>query len=224
MQPLYNVGESTAFGHVPSDFTVVSVEQSERDDGSVSETMVDSGGNVSIMLRQPQDVEYRPIPQPEHKGGVLVPYTYVKSTVQTALPEAEWADVSGDDCDYWRLLCDYWEPTYDLSICEHDVVWRQDVTEAFANCPELWCAFSYDDHSPEDAEAWANMLGCTRFRKELITAVPNAVKDVEERFRDWHYLCDGLGRNLRAAGYTHHWHGPSVVHDHDESTVIVATD
>ena len=92
------------------------------------------------------------------------------------------------------------------------MVARQDVFQQFESCPEPWCVFSYSNHSAEDAEAWANMLGCTRFRKELIAAVPNALVEVEERWRDWHYTCDGIGANLRAAGYSHHWHGPPVFH------------
>lgn len=219
MQPLYNVGESTAFGYVPSAFTVVEVEQVERDDGVVVETMIDSGNNRTVMVRTPVDVEYHPMGHERH-GGVLIPYTVInESTKQAAPVDAEWADVSATDHDYWRLLCDLWEPSYDLKICEQDVVWRPDIDETFDACPEPWCAFPYDNHSPQDAEAWANMLGCTRFRKELMAAVPDALKSVEERFRDWHYLCDGIGKNLRAAGYTHHWHAPAVVHGAAERSV-----
>jgi hypothetical protein len=216
MQPLYKVGESTAFGFVPSGFIVVSDELFQREDGGYTERMVDSGDNYTSMDRGPEvDVSYHPVPHGPRHGGVLVAYTNVKPSVKLALPDGEYVDVSGSDFDYWRVMSDYWEPTYDLRVCEQDVVWRPDVLEAFARCPEPWCVFAYDDyHSPEDAEAWANMLGCTRFRKELIAAVPNAVSNVEERFRDWHYLCDGLGRNLREAGYTHHWHSPPVHHDH----------
>lgn len=56
------------------------------------------------------------------------------------------------------------------------------------------------------------MLGCTRFRKELIEAVPDALTSIPEDNWDWHNMCDGVGNNLRAAGYTHHWHTPPVEH------------
>jgi hypothetical protein len=215
MQPLYKIGESTAFGLVPSPFTVVSVEQEVAENGHVIERMVDSGDNLTVMDRGPEVHPVHATVHTERAGGIVVPYTRRQPDVEAALPpDAEWVDVSGSDFDYWRVLCDSWEPSFDLTLCEHDVVWRPDVSEAFDTCPEPWCVFPYDDHSPNDAEAWANMLGCTRFRKELIAAVPDAAHDVEERFRDWHYLCDGLGRILRAAGYTHHWHSPPVHHDH----------
>jgi hypothetical protein len=219
MQPLYNVGEDMAFGFVPTGNKVLRVEQIEID-GIFIEEVWDSWNGWTRMVRGPEvDVSYHAVDHLPRQGGVLVPYTRIKDSVNAALPDAEWVDVSGSDHDYWRVLCDYWEPSFDLSICEHDVVWRHDVTEAFDSCPEPWCVFPYDDHTPQDAEAWANMLGCTRYRKELIATLPNAVADVEERFRDWHYCCDGLGRNLRAAGYTHHWHSPPVVHDHGVGTV-----
>lgn len=216
MQPLYKVGESTAFGYVPSNFTVVSVEQTVLEEGNILERTVDSGNNITVMDRgMEQDVSYHPVDHPPRTEGVFAPYTYDRPSAVEALPDgAQRVNVSGSEYDYWRVFCDYWEPSYDLTIVEHDVVIRPDVLEAFNTCPEPWCAFPYDDHSPADAEAWANMLGCTRFRKEIIEALPATLKAVEERFRDWHYLCDGIGRILRTAGYTHHWHGPAVHHDH----------
>lgn len=61
-------------------------------------------------------------------------------------------------------------------------------------------------------EAWRNELGCTRFRAELIAAVPDAVSSIPTDGWDWHNLCDGLGGNLRRAGFSHHWHFPPVRH------------
>lgn len=215
MQPLYKIGENTAFGYLPSSFTVANIEQFVREDGGVTERMWDSGNNSTSMDRGPyrDDPEYHPIKHPPRNGGILAPHAAIleRASSRASLPEAtEFVDVSGDVGDYWRALCDYWQSDFDLKICEHDVIWRPDIDESFDSCPEPWCVFKYCEHSEGDAEAWANAIGCVRYRKELIADIPNAVVDVEPRFRDWHYLCDGLGQNLRKYGYMHHWHG--VVH------------
>jgi hypothetical protein len=69
-------------------------------------------------------------------------------------------------------------------------------------------------------ENWRNELGCTRFRAELIQAVPDALEGTPLGNNglpitwDWKNLCDGLGNNLRAAGATHHWHYPAAEHHH----------
>jgi hypothetical protein len=86
-------------------------------------------------------------------------------------------------------------------------------------------------------EAWANMLGCTRFRKELIAAAPDAVSSIPLEQRDWHNLCDSIAGNkvagvpaplrphsVRAAGYTHHWHLPPVRHDHGWTEIAIDWD
>ena len=75
-------------------------------------------------------------------------------------------------------------------------------------------------------EAWANALGLTRFRKEVIEACPDALTSIPEGRRSWHNVCDEIAGNkiagvdqptlrpgsLREAGFTHHWHGPAVGH------------
>jgi hypothetical protein len=78
---------------------------------------------------------------------------------------------------------------------------------------------------PECQEAWANMLGCTRFRAEVMEACPDALTSIPRELRDWHNLCDHLAgdktngapsplrpKSIRAAGFTHHWHRPEVGH------------
>lgn len=154
---------------------------------------------------------------------------------------AEWHDVSADDHAYWRLLVEAWEQAAadgsDLMILEHDVVCRPDVLEQFDTCPEPWCVVGYSDCChPEPwvdglgvehescREAWANMLGCTRFRSELMAACPDAVSSIPENLRGWWNLCDHIAGNkihgvtseqnplgIRTK-FTHHWHGPEVVH------------
>jgi hypothetical protein len=153
---------------------------------------------------------------------VVYPYTARHpSTLLGAPAGAEWHYVGQDDHAYWRLLGDLWAAGEAFLIVEHDVVCRPDVVEQVANCPEPWCAFPYDDMCHwECMEAWRNTLGCTRFSAEIIRAVPDAVTAIEGRYRDWHVLCDGLGRNLRRC-FTHHWHMPAVRHHHMSLAGIV---
>jgi hypothetical protein len=144
---------------------------------------------------------------------VLVPFTARHvDTLAGAPPDAEWVYVGETAHSYWECLSEYWERGEDLVIIEHDVVCRPDVSQAFASCLEPWCIFPYDNHDAAEAEAWRNMLGCTRFRRELVRAVPDAVSSIEPQHRDYHNVCDGIGNHLRAHGATHHWHSPAVVH------------
>ena len=148
---------------------------------------------------------------------VLVPFTARHSETVGGAPDgAEWVDVSADNLAYWRTLCDWWAAGEAFMVVEHDVVCRADVLVQFDACPEPWCAFPYDDMCHwECMEAWANTLGCTRFSAELMAAVPDALTSITRADHlDWHNVCDGLGGNLRAAGYTHHWHFPPVRHHH----------
>lgn len=147
---------------------------------------------------------------------VLIPHTARHlDTIAGAPAGAEWVDVSSDDQAYWRTLRDYWALDDDLLIVEHDIVCRPDCVEQVQSCPELWCPFAYDDMChPECMEAWRGALGCTRFRKELIAAVPDAVASIEERYRHWLYMGGALAVILTDAGFDHHWHEPAVHHHH----------
>ncbi len=129
--------------------------------------------------------------------------------------DATWIDVSASPVAYYAALSELWERGETFALLEHDVVCRRDVVQAFEECPEPWCAFGYSDICHESCmEAWSNTLGCTRFRKEIIEAVPDACKDMPKQFWDWHNTCDGLGSALRAAGFKHHWHFGWVEHHH----------
>jgi hypothetical protein len=126
-----------------------------------------------------------------------------------------WVDVSSSDLAYYGALYDMWLRGETFAILEHDVVCRPDVIEQFEECPEPWCAFGYADIChPRCMDAWANALGCVRFRKELVSEVPDALSAIPRDGWDWHNLCDGLGANLRAQNFTHHWHWPPVEHHH----------
>jgi hypothetical protein len=133
-------------------------------------------------------------------------------TLRGAPADAEWVYVGEDPHDYWRTLCSFWERGDDLTVIEHDIMCRPDVVEGFAACPKPWCLHKYSNHDAGDSEAWMNALGCTRFRKEIVLAVPDAVSNIEPQWRDWHNLCDGIGENLRAAQFRHHWHEGAVLH------------
>ena len=168
-------------------------------------------------------------PQPAGTGpfAVHIPYTRIDSrTVHAAPSFAEWTSVAGSPIAYYAALTEWWASGETFTVIEHDVQCRPDVITGFEECPEPWCVFGYADMChPECMEAWRNLLGCTRFRSELIKAVPDALTSIPADGWDWHNVCDGLGDNLRRGGYTHHWHFPPVDHHHfrPEETTHVQT-
>jgi hypothetical protein len=142
-------------------------------------------------------------------------------------PGTIWVDVSSDDEAYWRALCDIWATGEDFAIVEHDVVIHADAILSFDFCTGPWCTYGYDNIChPHCQEAWANMLGCTRFRAEVMAACPLALSSIPEGQRNWHNLCDHMAGNklhgvdqpslrpdsIRAGGFSHHWHTPPVHH------------
>lgn len=168
-------------------------------------------GNFTVRI-----VDTRPEPPvPTQSDGVrwYVPYTVVHPQVVAAAPEsAVWVDLSGSPFSYFGALYSWWKTGETFAVLEHDVVCRPEVVDSFESCPEPWCVYAYTFCHWECREGWRNMLGCTRFRSELMAAVPDAVSSIPPDERDWHNLCDGLGNNLRNAGFTHHWHHPPVDH------------
>lgn len=209
MQARFRVGEKVG------PFVVVSDTFIERANGTFVETMKDSGGNQRVTVSQPFDTSFRHVMDRRPIGRpVLVPYTvrHPATVKGVAGQHATWVDVSGSPVDYWRLLCDWWVPE-DLTIIEHDVEARPGIFERFGWCPEPWCYFRYSNHTDANAAAWHfGILGCTRFRRQLIAAVPDAVTGLDERWRDWHEMSTGLGMTLREAGYEPHVHEPPVDH------------
>jgi hypothetical protein len=160
-------------------------------------------------------------------------YTFIDPrTLAGAPPGTIWANVSQSNLAYWGALRAWWTKAFKtktaVATFEHDVVLRPDVVEAFEDCPEPWCVFPYDDVCQNGTswaprmEDWRNQLGCTRFRAELVAAVPDALDGVPIANSgvpiaigwDWHSASDGLGNALRAKKYTHHWHYPAVEHHH----------
>ena len=144
---------------------------------------------------------------------VLIAYTSRHvDTIAGAPDAAEWVYVGEDPHDYWRVLTEFWSRGEDLMVLEHDVVCRPDVLSGFAACPKPWCLHSYHNHTEQDSENWRNALGATRFRRELVRAVPDALSRIKPQYRDWRNLCDAIGDYLRECGYWHHFHSPPVVH------------
>lgn len=183
-------------------------------DGATIRTVVAPSGNAAVWVDRAGYIE-PPAPQPRC-GDVAyyVPFTKVHpATVAGAPDDAVWVDVSSGPDAYFGAFYGWWARGESFAVIEHDVVCRPDVVEGFEDCPEPWCIHGYDPYCHiECREAWRNALGCTRFRRELIEAVPDAVASIPLERWDWHNLCDGLGDNLRAAGATHHWHDPPVLH------------
>lgn len=177
-------------------------------------------GNWVVAGRHPQPGFLREPPPVAARAGAVqfyVHHTGVHPGVAAAAPVGTvWVDVSSSDTAYFESLSRIWEQRESFATLEHDIICRSDIVEAFESCPEPWCTYGYAEMChPECREAWANALGCTRFRAELMVKVPEAVSSIPPGpLTDWHNVCDGLGGSLRAAGFTHHWHEPHVRHPH----------
>jgi hypothetical protein len=183
-------------------------------DGQAVRFVVDEFGDETVLFDRgsvTRSVEGYEVP-----FGVFVPYTVRRqATVDGAPLNATWVDVSVSPVAYYAALLDWWSRGETFMVVEHDVVCSEAIVREMDECPEPWCLFSYSDLChPECREAWHNHLGCTRFRSELVEAVPDAVRGAPREDWDWHTACNGLGENLRRAGFSHHWHG-SVPHCHE---------
>jgi hypothetical protein len=199
-EPFHRVGEQRG------PFTVTEVTFDVLPGGRTREFVRDSGDNYATTFGWDDDREYYQICQRE--GNLLVPYTIRHKMTEEGVPSsASWVYVGNSPYDYWRVLVEWWKPR-EFTIIEHDVKASPEVFEEFAICPHHWCTFKYSNHSEENAEAWKyGILGCTRFSAYLIKHVPNALKDLDWRYRDWHVLSTGLGMELRNAGFEPHLHG-----------------
>src|ERR1019366_1003965 len=188
-------------------------------DGTLIQAQTLPSGNWRIEALADADRMLSEPPAPESQQGTItwyVPYTKVHPrTVGGAPVDAIWIDVSSSPFAYYEALRQIWQRGETFAVLEHDVVCRPDIIEAFETSPEPWMACGYDDICHRACmDAWANMLGCTRFDARLIRAVPDAMESIPEDGWDWHNVCDGLGRNLRAAGFAHRWYFPPAEHHH----------
>lgn len=187
-------------------------------DGSVAQIVTDPSGVDTVIVRRAHTFNEAAV-----SSGYTSPFRWYvpftakhPDTVANAPDNATWVNVAQHDHAYYAALTHWWEQGETFAVLEHDVICRPDIVESFDACPELWCTYPYvpecECGNPACREAWRNQLGCTRFRAELMTAVPAALRDAPPHLWDWHNACDGLGNSLRAAGFTHHWHLPGVDH------------
>ena len=178
----------------------------------MAHTVTDPSGVQAVMLTKATAVP--DCHGPAAPFPVYYPHTAVLPEIAEAAPvNATWVNVAASPLSYWAAMASWWERGETFAVVEHDVVARPDVFTSFEDCPEPWCLYGYGNMChPACQEAWRNQLGCTRFRAEIIAAVPDAVLGMEPHLRDWHNMCDGVGNALRAAGYTHHWHYPAIEH------------
>lgn len=126
---------------------------------------------------------------------------------------------------YFWLLSSVWAAGDAFVIVEHDVVAGPGVLGSFAQCPEPWCAFSYEVFAGDLASVYGGAygLGCTRFSAELLAAEPDAVEAAGELEldgtgtwpkRSYGVMDSTLTNVLRRRGYDAHQHHPNVEHLH----------
>lgn len=150
---------------------------------------------------------------------IVVGYTHLPAEVEDALGRyAAGCDIDRRDCSssveaYHELLASAWQRGDDFIVCEHDIVIDERTLPEFEACEEPWCGFGY-----ELAVGYRVALGLTRFRGELVRAVPDLFDLVQLETssgvppKAWYRLDVRLDQVLRERGYTPHLHMPPVAH------------
>jgi hypothetical protein len=152
---------------------------------------------------------------------ILVGYTDLRPEVSEALDRYAVPyghTIAYEDCRpstdrYHEALAQEWRAGADFAVVEHDIVIDQRVFPAFEACEEPWCGFGYDA-----AVGYKVMLGCTRFRSELVQAVPDLLELCASETqsgvpaRAWYRLDVRVDEVLRRRGYTAHLHMPPIRH------------
>lgn len=158
---------------------------------------------------------------------IVVPHTAIHPLANAALqrlaPEAERVDVSASTEAYYRLVAELWHAGDDFLLIEHDIELTEAALAQALDCPCIWSTSPYrgPGTSYEGATVLTGSLGCTRFRAELIAAVPGALAEVGNvddggpavPLRDWRRLDARLLGVLMAHGYAPHVHA-EVIHHH----------
>ena len=101
---------------------------------------------------------------------IVVPFTKVMPEVATALPDAEWIDVSGSDEAYWEMFRTLWAARETFVVVEHDIVTTTDHIDDLLLCPSEWCASGYDFENL----GMIHGLGCAKFEASLMERLPDA--------------------------------------------------
>lgn len=118
---------------------------------------------------------------------------------------------------YQRIIHEYWSEKQDFAIVEPDIVIREDVADAFLNCPCEYGCFPY---------AWLTdvgpALGCTWFRTSLMERHPEAVAKVMRENVTWRQFDVVLMRHVLAREYGEqpHIHLPAVEHLNEEKKLL----
>jgi len=155
---------------------------------------------------------------------ILVGYSQLRPEVRAALDRhADGCDVIYHDCSasneaYHEFLDEHWQIGLDLVVIEHDIVIDERVIPEFQACPKPWCGFGY-----EVGVGYGVYLGCTRFRRQLLDAVPDAFDLVQQERQSgvppkaWYRLDVRLDAVLREHDFEPHLHMPPVRHLNDVS-------
>ena len=162
----------------------------------------------------------RLVHQRRHPARVLAPHTSLDLRTRDLLDAHApgWAGAELDPARpdaYQSLLEREWAAPGDLVIVEHDIGIHSGVLPGFADCREPWCGHAYPI-----GEQLLVCLGCTRFREELKTSVPDLFTRIDalpydgSPARDWRRMDVRLAGVLRGLGYEPHTHNPPVEHYH----------
>ena len=126
-------------------------------------------------------------------------------------PAAELADVTGDECGYWREISSRWDSAADLVVIEQDIEIGREVLPSFAACRQPWCTYGYEMF--RDPPEWLTVgLGCVKFAAEAQRTAD--LTHIPEHQRRWQYLDGAIAAMLQAAGLAPHVHG-QVIHHHE---------
>ena len=128
---------------------------------------------------------------------VVVPYTDLHPSCRASLdrycPGAELYDVSGDPTDYWRVLRDVWADGETFLLVEHDVSFDQTAIEILETCPRPHCTV-------------AGFFRLTRFRAEMMRAIPDVFETLPTAERHWIPLEWQSRTAMERAGFAQHHH------------------
>jgi hypothetical protein len=149
----------------------------------------------------------------------VAPHPAAVTALEKYAPQAEIADVSGDNYAYWREIRERWTGERDLIIVEQDIEVGPDTIASLEGCAQDWCCYAYPIFRTKVRLRVG--LGCTKISAAAQRKIPAAT--VEEGFTScaacrgkgcWWHLDGRISHLLKRAGYFPHVHG-DVTHHHD---------